>query len=816
MEALWQDIRYGIRSLAKNPGFAFVAILTLALGIVANTTIFSLVNSVLVRPLNINDPERITALFMQQKDGVPLSKFSIPEYRDIRNQTSEVFSEVLGYQIGLDGLSVNGNAQRIMTSYVTGNFFSTLGINPVLGRFILPTEGETPGADPVMVLSYSFWKSRFGGDLDVVGKSVSLNGHPITIIGVAPQGFYGFSLFDSIQGYLPVSMLSLSQRTGFMENRGFRLLVLRARLQPDVTLQQAQSSLTVVAQRLSQEYPVESKDLSLLVFPEIRARFGDPRTTDIMFGISGLFLGLAVLLLLLACMNVANLLMVRGTRREQEMVIRSALGAERSRLIRQLLTESFLLSVGGGIAGIMLGIVCSTQLSSVSLQTGIPYRFDFSFDWRVFAYGFIVVLISGLATGIVPAFRGSRPNLSNILNEYGRSGGGRRQRLRNALVIAQVGASLMLLIIAGLFTRSLGEAEGAKFGFDPNHVVNLTMDPKQIGYNEAQVRIFYKDLLDRVRALPGVVSASTALNVPMGYYTLTDTPVIEGYEPPAGQPPPLAGFNIVSSDYFKTMRIDLKQGRAFTDADDRTTKNVAIVNKSMAERFWPNEDPIGKRFKRAGDPKNYIEVVGVADDALYTTLESVGPYYYQPFGQRYAPYATLQVRTDANPEMTILEIRKLIVAQAPDLPVFDEMTMTQALYTANGLLIFQVGAGLATSLGLLGLVLAIVGLYGVVSYAAAQRTREIGVRMALGAQPGQILKMVFKQGAFIVGIGLSVGLLATFIVAKIVGNYLIISATDPITYLAVSAVFAFVALLACFMPARRAMRVDPMVALRYD
>jgi predicted permease len=814
-----QDVRYGIRVLAKSPGFAIVAILTLALGIGANTAIFSMVDSILLRPLPVKDPQQLTVLAFQQKNGPVQNQFSLPEYRDFRSQTTDVFSGLFAYQVGMDGLSVDGQADRIMTNYVTGNFFSTLGIKPAVGRLILPSEGETLEADPVIVLGYSYWKTRFGGDSSIVGRKVTVDGHPMTVVGVAPEGFYGVYPLLNVQGYLPLGMAGINgSPSDFATNRAYRNLGVLGRLQPGKNLAQAQATLAVVGQRLSQEYPKDEKDLALQVYPELRSRPNpDPKNT--LMVISGLFLGLAALVLLLACINVANILLVRATVREREMAIRAALGAGRVRLIRQLLTESVLLALAGGAAGIMLGEWGSAALASMNLQADLPLRLDFGFDWRIFAYAFSAALLTGLIVGIVPAIRASRGDLSSVLHSGGRGIVGSKHRLRNALVVAQVGGSLMLLIIAGLFTRSLAAAQKTNLGFDPSHVVNVSMDPIEIGYTDAQTRAFYKSLLERIRALPGVESASLANSVPMGYYNNGDSLVIEGQEPPAGQPAPGSLYAVISPDYFKTLSIALLSGRSFTEADDEKAQFVAIVNEALAKRFWPNQDPIGKQFRMGADANHSIQIVGVSKDSRFQgATGTIRPFLYLPFEQhsKTSSLETLQVRTAGAPSSMIPEIEHVLNSLAPDLPLFDVKTMTVALNTLNGLLIFQLGAVLAASLGMLGLVLSIVGVYGVVSYAANQRTHEIGIRIALGAQPADILKMIFRQGLLVVGIGLAVGLAAASAAARVVGNFLTVSATDPVTYLTVSALLTFVALVACYIPARRAMRVDPMVALRYE
>ena len=823
METLLQDIRYGFRMLKKSPAFTVVAVITLALGIGANTTIFSMVDSFLLRPLPVQDAGQLTVLSQTvsqvRKNDTNIPIFSIAEYRDLRNQMSGIFSGLLAYQYGMDGLSANGKTDRVMTNFVSGNFFSVLGLKPALGRFILPSEGELIGADPVMVLSYSYWKTHFGADPDITGKIVTLNGRPVTIVGVAPEGFDGISSIVRCQAYLPLGMAIIEgYPSDFMTNRQLRTDFLYARLRPGVSLKQVQAALDVVGQRLAQQYPETDKDRSLRIWPELRAR-PNPDPNNTMLIISGLFLGLAILVLLLACVNVANILLVRATVRVREMAIRSALGAARIRLIRQLVTESVVLALAGGAAGILLGLFGSSFLSSINLHFDIPLRLDFSFDWRIFAFAMAIALCTGVIVGLVPAIRASRQNLGALLHEAGRGVVQGHHRLRDVLVIAQVGGSLMLLIIATLFMRSLGKAQQSDLGFEPSGVINFSMDPTEIGFGTQQGLAYYKSLLDRVRALPGVETATAANSVPMGYFGNFDTLEVAGYTPPPNQPAPVIAYNAVLPGYLQTLKIPLLRGRTIDENDLETTPFIAVVNEAMVKRFWPNQDPIGRQFKLRGEPQHSIQVVGVTKNSRFQGFTGViNPYFYVPMAQHYLgnSLATLQVRSSVVPATMVPQVERIIDSLAPTMPVFDEQPMTQALETLNGLLLFQIGAGLAAALGLLGLTLAIVGVYGVISYSASQRTHEIGIRMAIGAQPMEILRMVFRQGLLIVGVGLVVGLAAAFASARVLKNFLVVSATDPATYLSVAAMLSLVALFACYVPARRATKIDPMVALREE
>src|SRR5262249_17692512 len=529
-----QEVCFGLRMLRKNMGFTSVVVITLAVGLGANAAIFGVVDSFLLRPLPVEEPRQITILDRPQKQGFALPVFSIPDYRDVRDQSTSVFSGMFSYLLRFDGLSVNGKAERIRTSYVSGNFFSTLGIKPALGRFILPSEGNTPGADPVMVLSYNYWQEHFAGDPEIVGTKVSVDAQAVTIVGVAPKGFYGVNILVAPQAYLPLGMAIYGgQAPDFMTDRAVRMVYVGARLRPGKSLQEAQASLAVIARRLSQQYSDIDKDLAIRVIPELRAR-PIPQAGGLMVVVSGLFLGLTTIVLLLACVNVANILLVRATTREREMATRTALGAPRRRLVRPLVTGNALLALGGGVAGILLANWGIRALGSINLRANLSLQAGL--DWRVLAYSLGIAILTGLIVGVVPALRVARRDLSTILRGGGRGLVGSQHRLRTALVVAQVAGSLMFLITAGLFMRSLGAAQQTNLGFDPTNVTNLSTDPQEIGYSAAQSREFYKTLIERVRGIPGVLSVSITAAVPMGYVFKNDTLAIDGYQPPLDQP----------------------------------------------------------------------------------------------------------------------------------------------------------------------------------------------------------------------------------------------------------------------------------------
>ncbi len=824
LETLWQDLRYGARMLRKNPGFTIVAVLTLALGIGANTAIFSMVDWATLRMPPVAKPEQVASLIAEDTYGGWDDGFSYPDFADIRSQSTAVFSDVAGAIIfAQDGLSADGNNEPIWTNYVTGNFFQTIGVKPALGSLIQPLPGNSADDESVLVLGYAYWKEHFGGDPRVIGKSVLINGHPVAIIGVAPAGFHGITSLLDTQGYLPLGMAAVTSDAtkDFLTNRKASTgLTIITRLKPGVALTSAQPVLKVIGQRLSAQYPSTDKWKNLMAFAlSPTGPVDDPQSDSIVKVISALFLILAGLVLILACLNVANLLLARAFGRQREMAVRAAVGGARSRLVRQLLTESLLLALLGCVAGIALGSVASRFMGSINIHMTIPLILDFQFDWRVFAYAFGVAALTALLVGITPALRATRGDLNNLLHENARTATAGSFRGRSALVIAQVGGSLMLLIVAGLFVRSLWNAEHANLGFDPSNVVNFTVDPHQAGYNEAQSREFLKTLLPRVSALPGAETAALAATVPMGGIHYGAELKIDGYQPSPGEDVH-AGYNAVSPRYFETLRIPLLGGRVFLDSDNEKSPRVAVINEAMAEKYWHGEDPIGRNFALADNPQNPIEVVGEVKNSRASHVAGpINPYLYFPLTQKYdyQESVTLQLRTHLPLATANREVLGAIHSLAPVMPVLEIQTMTEALDTINGLLLYQFGAALAASLGILGLALAVVGVYGVVSYGASQRTHEIGIRMALGAQPAQVLTMIFRQGIFIVSSGLVAGILAAAAIARLVGNFLSgVSPVDPLTYISASLLLAVIALLACYIPARRAMKVDPMVALRYE
>jgi predicted permease len=629
-----------------------------------------------------------------------------------------------------------------------------------------------------------------------------------------------------MDGYLSLNALPLVQDSSALwTDRRDRPLFVLGRLKPGASMAQAQSSVEVITGRLAAQYPATDKGATVRVIPERMARPA-PFVTDFVPVIAGLFLALPALVLLLACLNVANLLLVRAAARRREMAIRAALGARRGRLVRQMLTEGIVLALLAGVGGVVFGewaiSASGSMLRSVTTTTSnLAYRLDSSFDWKVFAYTLAAAVLSGIFVGIWPALRAGRADVNTVLHEGGRSdsAGVGHHRVRSALLLAQVAGSLMLLIVAGLFVRSLGHAEHMSLGFDPDHVLNAMLDVRQIGYDEPRAKVFYRELKDRVRTMPGVQSVSLAFTVPLGMPSPGGPIYVENHPLPPNQQPPEVSFDGIDPDYFETMGLPLLEGRTFRDSDNETAPQVAIVNQTMAKRFWPNEDPIGKRFSFKSATGPFVEIVGLARDGqtMWMLSQDTQPYFYLPLAQNFQSFLSLQIRTSVPPESLITGVLAEIHKLAPDLPVLNAGTMQQAIHGLGGLFVFSLAAALAGVMGLLGLTLATVGVYGVVSFAAAERTREIGIRMALGATRREILAGIVRQGLQLTLIGMATGLVAAFGLSRLLRSLLIgVKPGDPGTFIAVSLLLGMVALLASFIPAHRATKVDPMVALRHE
>ncbi len=822
MGTLFQDLRFALRQLRKAPSFAATAVLTLALGIGANTAIFSLVNSLLLKPLPVPNPEQIATLVLHENNGPLGQGLSWNEFKQVRSQSGRSFSDVFAWTLNLDGLAVKGQQpERIMTAYVSGNFFEGLGLKPAAGRLFLRSEGEIFGRDPVIVLGYDYWQQRFNGDPSIVGRPVTLDGHPVTIIGVAPKGFSGMQTFVTMAAYLPLSQVPILAGTPVdaindWQNRMFNV---QARLRSGASPKQASAALTLVAQEITRLHPEIEKKLSIEAFPEpqLRVNTGDPNTLLI---VAGLFLSLAIMVLLLACVNVANLVMVRATTREREMAIRAALGAQRSRLVRQMITESVMLAVIGGGAGVVLGMGASGALSRLDLHTDLPVKFVFDFDWRIFFYSLAIALLAGMVVGVVPALRIARSNMNTFLHEGSRGNTSGRHWLRDSLVALQIAGSLVLLVVAALFVRSLSAMQTMDFGFKPDHVMNFAIDAHEIGMSDGEARDLAANITARLHQLAGVDYVSHAGSVPMSVLNNGDRMMIDGAPVPVDPNALYAGYNVVSPEFFKVMGIDLPRGRAFTEADNEHSEDVAVISETTAKKFWPDQDPIGRTFRMAGEKDRKLQIVGIAHDALFQIYAGgkSQPYFYLPYAQHFKGNTMMVFQLRSNRDLLSLTpaVVKTIHSLAPQLPIFEVHSMREALETTNGLLLVQIGASLAAIMGGLGLTLAVIGLYGVVSYAVGRRIHEIGLRIALGASRGSVFRMIYRQSVVIIAVGLAIGVTLALLVAHAVRGLVTVSVWDPATYIVVGIVLATAALASCYFPARYATNVEPMVALRED
>jgi predicted permease len=812
MAAFLKDIRYGFRSFLKRPGFTAIAVVTLALGIGANTAIFSLVNTVLLRPLPVQNPEQLVEVYGTFHNGADYTIQSYLNYKDYRDRNN-VFAGLIAYRFAPMSVSHEGRNERAWGYLVSGNYFDVLGVKPFLGRYFLPEEDKTPGANPVAVISYACWQNRFASNPGIVGHDLSLNGHKFTVIGVAPQGFKGTEVAYAPELFVPMMMAhEIEPGSNWLESRDSDNLFAVGRLKPGVTTAQAESALQTITLQLAQEYPHENEGRGVrlmtpgLFIPDIR---------NSVISFSGVLMGVVGLVLLLACVNLANLLLARATERRKELAIRLAVGASRSRIVRQLVTESVLLSLGGGLLGLLLAAWINSLVAAIKLPTDIALVFDLHLDWRVLIFALTVSLGTGIFFSLLPALQSSKPDLVPALKDEVSMAGFRRSRLRNSLVVVQVALSLVLLVCAGLVVRSLQVAQRTHPGFTPENAVALSFDLGLQGYTEEKGRAFQRQVIERTRSLPGVRSVALTSTVPLTLdYSYTSI-YVEGQAATGTSNLPVAVPNEITPDYFRTMEIPLR-GRDFSERDSKEESRVAIVNETFAKRFFPGHEAIGRRFNFAGPDKPYWEVIGVAADGKYNSLgEDQKAAFYRPLLRDYNTNATLVARTNSDPRSTLAALRSEMQRLDSTLPLYNVETLTDHMNVP--LFPFRMAATVLGSFGLLAIVLAAIGIYGVMSYVVAGRTREIGVRIALGAARRDVLLLIIRQGMTLAGIGLWIGLLVALGVARLLSTLLYgVSSVDPLTFAGVTLVLALVAALACYIPARRATKVDPLVALHYE
>ena len=812
MRDLPRDIRYAIRQLVRTPGFALVAVVTLALGIGANSAIFSLVNTALLRPLPIANPDELV-LLEHVITGRTFSLFSYPNYRDIRDR-NDVFSDLLAYRFAPLSLSHEGINERLWGYVVTGNYFETLGIKAARGRLLTPEDDRSPGGHPVAVLSYSAWQKRFGGAEDIVGRQILVNGQGYTVVGVAPEGFDGTEIIAYGEVFFPMAMqgeVEVGDR--WLERRGREELFVQGRLKPSVSRSQAQSSLQVIASQLAREFPDlnEGKTISVT-----KAGLMGGMGRGIAIGVSAGVLFVVALVLLLACVNLANLLLARASDRRQEIAVRLALGASRFQIIRQLLTESVLLAIAGGGLGLLLAFWLVRWAATWRAPIDIPMRIDLHIDYRVLIFTFVVSIGTGILFGLLPALQSTRPNIVSGLKDDLTMIGHRRSIFKSALIVFQVALSLLLLIGGGLMLRGLLRAETMELGFNPDNLIKMSFDLRLQGYDDGSGAEFQKALLERVRSMPGVQAAGLASMVPVDIHFGTQRVFIEGAGITRPADAPRAFSNRISGGYFDAMGTRILRGRDFSERDTEESIKVAIINETFARRYWPGQDAIGKRFSFSRPDAPLLQVIGITQNGKYAGVnEDARSIAYRPISQGYTGTVSMMVRAPYDSHKLISDVRRVISQADPHLPISTAKTMSEHMGFA--LLPARVGAILFGSFGVLALALAAIGLYGVMSFSVSRRTREIGIRMALGAHAADVLRMVLRQGMTLTIMGVGIGLVLAFASTRLMRTLLYgISATDPLTFAAIVSLLIVVALVACFLPARKAAKTSPLVALQCE
>jgi predicted permease len=820
METIFQDIRFGIRMLIKNPGVSAVAVLTLALGIGANAAIFSGVSAFVLRPLPVPDPHQLVRPIEMAEDRGIADEMSYPDFVDYRNQAT-VFQGMTAENMMSVALDSETQSDVIWGQAVSGSYFDVVQIKPIMGRAFLPEEDNAVGAHPVVVISHSLWQRRFGSDPNIVGQTLRLSNRGYQVIGVAPESFTGSKFALSMDFWVPMGMVEELQRSkGLLSDRGSHWMNVLARLKPGVTLEQASAEMNAIAGRLNAAYPNErSNDTGAKVLTEMDGRWGE--ATTVMKSAGAIAMAIVGLILLIACANVANLMLARAAARRKEIGIRLALGASRVRLIRQLLTESLLLSLLGGGFGLLLAYWVTDLMQGFVpvLQYTIVEDF-FSLDSRALVFTLVISLATGLIFGLAPAWHSSNPEVVPILKgDLAAADRAKRRRvsLRAALVVVQVALSLAVLVCGGLFIKSFRKAQTMNPGFGTEDALIATFDPELVGYDTERSRNFFRQIIERAQSLPGVEAAATARLLPLGDSSNSNGPILkEGETLARGSAGRTIMTNVISSGYFRAMQIPIVDGRDFDDRDHANSQRVVVINQQMAEMLWPGESAVGKRILIGTDSRDPIEVVGVVKTGKYRNLaEDPKPYFYYPMTQRRPANMSLVMRTNVDPRGLAASIRKEVQNIDRSVPVVSVKTMTEhltyALWAPN------MAASFSLAFGVLAILLSAVGLYSVMAYVVSQRTREVGIRMALGANRADVMRMITVQGMRLAVIGVVIGLLLSLGLARALSSLLIgVSGYDVTIFVIVSSLLVLVAFVACYLPARRATKIDPLVALRYE
>jgi len=812
-----QEIRQAIRLLLKSPSLTAIAALSLAIGIGANSALFSLTDALLLRPLSITRPGEVVTVV---SDAVAFSSggLSYPDYRDLREK-SHAFTGLAAFQLYTVGLAPAANVQPQMRMgmLVSDNFFSAMGIEPVLGRAFTPDEAKVPGRDAIALLSYDQWVNQFAGDPGVLGRTVRMNGIDFKIIGVTPESFFGMDLYVHPAFYAPLTMM---QRLGTIaadpvEDRSNRFLQVKGRLQPGISREQAQAELIGIAKNLEKAYPATNHNHSIAVQTELQSRFQqDPYDSSLVVTL----MSLAGLVLLIACANVANLLLARARSRSREIAIRLAIGAGRWRLLRQLLIESAVLSALGGLLGLGFGYFGIRFLQTIPIPTDLPIVLMIQLDRRVILFSLFAAIASTLLFGLAPAWQAARTDLIPALRAAGLTASARRRTIgRDALVIGQVALSLVLLVASAMLLEGFRKTLGLNPGFRTDHIMIMQFDTALVRYTPEQSHQFYRNLVDRARALPGVKSAALAEAIPLSPGQSAQIVIPEGYQFPKGQETASEFGEAADENYFSTMHVGLVRGRAFTASDKTDTRPIAIVNEAFAAKYWPNQDAIGKRVRIKDTKGPLLEVVGIAKTARYTFIaEPPTPYIYFPFTQQPASAMAVMVETAGDPASVAAPLRDVVRSIDANVPIYNARTF-ESIYQMRAVAVMLLILELVSSMGLLGLALALVGLYGLISYSVSRRTQEIGIRMALGANRPNVVKMVLRQGLFLSLIGIAIGFVASLGVHSVLSRGLIgLGSSNPAVLVIVPLALLLVTMAACYVPALRASQVDPIRALRWE